>query len=499
MTNDLLERELPQGEEPAEEETPEAQEAGGTPGEQGPLAPPEDAPPEQEKTVFAPSAWERRSAKNAEADARRAGHQAQKAQKESDRQQQAADRETKKLELQLAREERKARDEERRQEQKRLDEERRRERKAREEEERLLRQEEKAKRKTVRRVGTMTLGLSLIAIGAAVLMYLVNPGFDLRVVAYLAPLILIGLGVETLIRYFFSKDRTYRFDFASGVVCILLVMGSCFVALIPELMYYVSPRRFAAEEQLLQAERDKLYQAFKGEQRVADYYVYGDVQSGLPSAQKDENGDWVYQLSYLRTNISLLDGYESKEDFARVCRELMDKVIREDAFGKNFSLYMGCPVNSEGVRYELEVDNRLQLEMGVEALAKLTNEIYTRPSLENGWLPNGYSEIEASYGTVYAECFADLIENYSEDELNIYYDLLMMSGRPDLAMNYYNSLKDQEQDQEPPETAGEPENSSEPPAEDAEGSEPPAASGEESPVQSSPEQEDSQTEPPDAA
>ncbi len=431
MTSELLERENPAEEQPEGEALPEASESSGEAPETA------EVPELPEKTVFAPSVWERRRASAADAGARREEQRAQKAQRETDRQQEAADREAKKLELQLAREERKARDEERRAEQKRLDEERRQERKAREEEERMLRREEKAKQKTVRRVGTMTLGLSLIAIGGAVLLYMVNPDFDLRITAYLAPVILIGLGLETLIRYFFSKDRTYRFDFASGVICILLVIGSFFIALIPELMYYVSPRRYAAEDQLLQGERDKLYQAFRGEQRIADYYVNGGVEASLPSAHKDERGNWVYELRYLQTHITLLDGYASEEDFARVCRELMDKMAQAGAFRERFFINFSAPENGEGIAYQLHIENPLQAEMEPAALAKLVAPIYSEPTSANGWYPWGYSDIANQYGLTYADHYTYLLENYSEESASIYFNLLINDERPDWAENYF--------------------------------------------------------------
>ena len=416
----------------------------------------------QEPSVFAPSIWSRKQDRTASANARKAEDQARRARRDADRQSQEADRETKKLELQLAREERKAREEERRREQKRMDEERRQERRAREEADRQFRREERANQKTVRRVGTMTLGLSLIAIGVAVLLYMIRPNFDLRIVAYLAPIILIGLGLETLIRYFFSKDRTYRFDFASGVICILLVIGSCFIALIPELMYYISPQRFVAEDQLLQAEKNKIYQALQGEQRVADYYVNGGVEMALPSAQKDEAGNWVYQLHYAQTYIQLLDGYESEEAFAKTCRELLDKLLREDLFQNSFTLRFRCPENQEGVYYELNLDNRLQLEMNAESLAKLVDPIYSVPTAENGWYPGGYEDIAQSYGSIYADHFTYLIENFGESSAHIYYSLLMNDARPDLAETYFETITVQDQNEEPPASSGEDEGGDEP-------------------------------------
>ena len=55
-----------------------------------------------------------------------------------------------------------------------------------------------ARRPPVRRVGTVTLGLSLIVTGLAITAYFFVPGFDIIFVAKLAPLVLVFLGAEVL-------------------------------------------------------------------------------------------------------------------------------------------------------------------------------------------------------------------------------------------------------------------------------------------------------------
>ena len=207
---------LPQEESSPEEEKAQPEISGGPKTSEAPQEGESAPEAQEEKTVFAPSVWEQRSARKAQAQTRQEEAQARRAQQETQRQDKAAQREAQKLELKLLQEQRRAEEEQRRQERRHQDEERRLEQKRRAEEERLLRREEKAKQKTVRRVGTMTLGVSLILIGVAILLYMMNPSFDIRIISYLAPLILISLGVEVLIRYFFSKDRTYKYDFASG-------------------------------------------------------------------------------------------------------------------------------------------------------------------------------------------------------------------------------------------------------------------------------------------
>lgn len=431
---------------------------------------------EEEKTVFSPSPWGRRREEKAAVPPEGATREERKA-----RQERAANQaEAKRLELKIAQEnrkaqeeqacrERKAQEEERRQERKSQEEERRERERQRKEEERQRRREEKAEQQGIRRVGTLTLGLSLIAIGAAILAYMISPGFDIRIVAYLAPVILIGLGAEILIRQLIGKNKPFRYDFASGFICMLLVIGSFAVALVPYVLYYVSPERFSTQEQQLDAVRDTLYAAFQGEQRIRNYSVDGNIGNVLSAAHVDENGNWTYQLDYLIVDVTLMDGSQNEAAFAQTCRQLMDKMIKQgfhggidgQSRGDHFTLHFGCPENARGVSYNLWADNRLKLEMDADSLAKLVTATYSVPTRENGWIPDGYEELRENFGEIYAEHFAELMERFGPEEAGQYYTVLTETYLVDMAEMYYNgcingpvmAVPEADEEVGPPETA----------------------------------------------
>ena len=85
--------------------------------------------------------------------------------------------------------------------------------------------------KTVRRVGTITLGLFLIALGGCLLGYYFIPGFPILLVQQLSPLILVALGVEVL--YFSARPGRCRVDFASVLLCLALMVGCFVLAFVP--------------------------------------------------------------------------------------------------------------------------------------------------------------------------------------------------------------------------------------------------------------------------
>lgn len=96
-----------------------------------------------------------------------------------------------------------------------------------------------------RRVGTFTMGISLIAGGILFFTYNLFPDrVDLLFSLSFAPLILVALGIEILIFYFARKDDKLKYDFLSALYCFFLLgVGACFTV-IPaiirwaETMYY---------------------------------------------------------------------------------------------------------------------------------------------------------------------------------------------------------------------------------------------------------------------
>lgn len=74
----------------------------------------------------------------------------------------------------------------------------------------------------VRRVGTLTLGVSLILAGLVGLGCYFIPGFNGWLVCRLSPVMLIGLGAEVL----WGSGHGWAFSLSS-VVCCLAVLGLC--------------------------------------------------------------------------------------------------------------------------------------------------------------------------------------------------------------------------------------------------------------------------------
>lgn len=92
-----------------------------------------------------------------------------------------------------------------------------------------------------RRVGTVTMACALIAVGVLLIIGSFNQSISFLMMARLAPIILIVLGIEILFRYFVSKGEKLRYDFLSGFVCFILIIGSLGMAAIPEVWNQLGP------------------------------------------------------------------------------------------------------------------------------------------------------------------------------------------------------------------------------------------------------------------
>ena len=85
----------------------------------------------------------------------------------------------------------------------------------------------------VRRVGTVTLGVCLMAAGVLFLCYSFVPNFNWELALKIAPAAgLILLGCEVL--YFAAKPQRWKYDFLSVFLCIVLMVsafgGACLMA-----------------------------------------------------------------------------------------------------------------------------------------------------------------------------------------------------------------------------------------------------------------------------
>ena len=235
-----------------------------------------------------------------------------------------------------------------------------------------------------RRVGSFTLGISLIAAGILFLCYDFVPGFDWQLVLKVAPAAgLVLLGGEVL--WFASHPGRWKYDFVSVLVCLLL-MGVCLcMGFVPLIAEQYGPERQQTANRLSQTYTDTLYQDLKAEAPdvqledvYTDLYLYTSTVQDLADLEPGDGN--------LRLTVTLFGPYASADDFAKDCRTVAD-VIQKQAVQPNavtFRCDAPLPADStvrenldsasapQTQDYLLEVFGTTQLDWTAEQMARQT-------------------------------------------------------------------------------------------------------------------------------
>lgn len=175
-----------------------------------------------------------------------------------------------------------------------------------------------------RRVGSLTLGVCLIAAGIFFLCYYFVPGFGWQLALKIAPAAaLILLGCEVL--FFARRPEHWKYDFMSVFVCLVLIAGCFCLSLLPKVWDEVDPARQQNAMKLEKEYTEQVYAQIKEDapqisvQDVScDVYLYTNVDS-LDDVEAD-NG-------HLELRLALFGPYKTAKAFAEDCRALADAVL----------------------------------------------------------------------------------------------------------------------------------------------------------------------------
>lgn len=233
----------------------------------------------------------------------------------------------------------------------------------------------KTEKAPVRRVGSLTLGFGLMAVGVFFLCYYFVPQFNWELALKIAPAAgLCLLGGEVL--YFAAKPEKWKYDFLSVFYCLLL-MGVCLcVGALPMML-----DRFGPENEMrvarspLNTKRGCTMPLIKKPRRSncgtfppGCKTTTGDAETVDAAAAELNSG-----LGTLQLNIELFGPYEKKAAFAMDCRKLTDIIQKQAARPASVTFfYDGTAGNAEedlnsgsvkpGCSYTLTLNGEVQLD-----------------------------------------------------------------------------------------------------------------------------------------
>ena len=198
--------------------------------------------------------------------------------------------------------------------------------------------------KPVRRVGSITLGLCLIAVGVCFLLYYFAPGFNWLLVAKVgAPLALVALGVEVI--WCAAHPGRWKYDFLAVFGCLVLMGGAFCLTLLPLFWQQVSPERRIQTESL--KDEYELWQEVSPERRIQTESLKDEYEQALYGSLQDTKIQLFSVHTYMDTGygvqpqtlaelnqpgvflslgIDLYGPYDRTADFAKDCALLRDAV-----------------------------------------------------------------------------------------------------------------------------------------------------------------------------
>lgn len=241
-----------------------------------------------------------------------------------------------------------------------------------------------AKPQPLRRVGSFTLGVCLIATGIFFLLAYFVPGVDWKLTLKIAPAAgLILLGGEVL--FFAARPGRWKYDFWSVLICLVLMAGCFALSLLPVVWDELGPERNQASMKLSQQYTADTYaQIRKSDPDAPVKDISGNVYlyTGAVKTLEDIDGG----SGYVTLDVELSGSYGSAEQFAQACRSMTDAVQQCSAQPDELritwspendpgqSLASGSLQNVE--QYTLELVGIAQLDWTADQMAKQTEVQY---------------------------------------------------------------------------------------------------------------------------
>ena len=240
------------------------------------------------------------------------------------------------------------------------------------------------KQPPLRRVGSFTLGVCLIAAGTFFLLTYFVPGFPTQPVLRIVPAAgLVMLGGEVL--FFAARPGRWKYDFWSVLICLVL-MGGCFcLSLLPVVWEEISPQRRQTELRLGQEYTVEAYDRIKTaapEVRVKDIRGNAYLYSSKTETLRDlDAGD-----GHLSLTVELFGDYDSVQAFAQDCRRVTDAVQQCSALPDELRIAwspdndpeesLGTGTLQQVEQYTLELVGIAQLDWTADQMAKQTEVQY---------------------------------------------------------------------------------------------------------------------------
>ena len=219
----------------------------------------------------------------------------------------------------------------------------------------------------MRRIGTLTMGVTLILVGVILLVFFFKP-FDLFSLMRFSPVLLILLGIEILWQYSRHRGEELRYDFWGTLFCFLVICVACFCSVFYPLYMEFGPASWKVERQVSSEIFDELYQQIPSSLDVQSLDVDCEIRSVTPakesmSAQELTSADRV--ILYIT-----LGDQTDKAGFAQQIRTLFDSIDLDSYPNLSARVFADYP----GGQYIAYLDDRFSMRLSAEDLMGLIED-----------------------------------------------------------------------------------------------------------------------------
>ena len=240
------------------------------------------------------------------------------------------------------------------------------------------------KQPPLRRVGSFTLGVCLIAAGIFFLLTYFVPDFPTQPVLRIVPAAgLVLLGGEVL--FFAARPGRWKYDFWSVLICLVLMAGCFCLSLLPVVWDEFGPERNQASMKLSQQYTADAYaQIRKSDPDAPVKDISGNVYlyTGAVKTLEDIDGG----SGYVTLDVEMSGSYGSAEQFAQACRSMTD-AVQQCRPQPDTLIFAWSPDNDPGQslgtgtlqqveRYTLKLVGIAQLDWTADQMAKQTEVQY---------------------------------------------------------------------------------------------------------------------------
>lgn len=165
--------------------------------------------------------------------------------------------------------------------------------------------------------GRITLGVSLIVVGVMITAGLLMPSLDLVKLAKFAPLILVVLGLEILVTAARYTDRQVKVGFGMVFLCLILIMGSVGLAVVPAVCDALHLEQWDQVAQQAQ-EKERAIYAQVEPASIKELHIHGGRESLF-----DETVEWY-------ASVRLPGSFENKTQFSETAANILHILAEQD-------------------------------------------------------------------------------------------------------------------------------------------------------------------------